>query len=80
MYTEQLTYLQIKNELDQWCDEYGIYASDDMHYPWEPDCCLSIMQCLWRMHSEGRVNTMRGIRGYFDRYVAFKHLEKIAVW
>lgn len=80
MYTETLTRLQIKKELDRWCDEYGIYPDDDMHYPWEPDCRMTIMQCLWRMHSEGRVNTMRGLRYYFDRYVTYKHLQPVEAW
>lgn len=80
MYTEKLNYLQIKTELDKWCDEYGIWPSDGMYYPWEPECQMTIIQCLWRMHSEGRVNTFRGLRHYFDRYVEVKGLVKIEEW
>ncbi len=78
MYTEQLTFAQIRRELVGWCDEYGICPSDDMSYPFEADCKSSIALCLWRMHQEGRVNTMRGLRAYFDRYVRARGLEPIA--
>ncbi len=73
-----MTFIEIKNELDSWCEEYGIDRGDTMHYPFRPEETMTIMQAMWRLHSEGRVNSMRGLRIYFDRYVSARHLQPVA--
>jgi DNA-binding transcriptional MocR family regulator len=82
MYTEQITRLQLRKELDKWCEEYGLDAvSDDMYYPFSAHGSekMSIIASFWRMYEEGRVQSMRGMRAYFDRQiVAAKNLQPVA--
>ena len=69
MYTEQITFLQIKNLLDQWSEESGVYLDEPMHFPYDPEKSGSQAQVLWGLVSTGRVNTVRGLKGRYDRFV-----------
>lgn len=69
MYTETITFKQIKQALDVWSEESGIDVSEPMHF-WTTEVRTgSQAQVLWGLVSEGRINTMRGLKGQYDRFV-----------
>ena len=65
----QMNFLQVKELADQWCEEAGIDRGDTWHYPFEPEAAMTVVQVLWRFIEEGRMTTLTGMRGYFDRYL-----------
>ena len=79
MYTEQFNRAELKKALDQWCEEYGISVHDDTYYPFSAHGSeqMSIIQSFWRMYTEGRVQSMRGMRAYFDRMIDAKRLQPV---
>ena len=65
----EMTYLEVRDLSEKWCEEAGIDRFDRWHYPFEPDQAMSVTQVLYRFIQEGRMTTLEGMRGYFDRYL-----------
>jgi hypothetical protein len=71
----QMNFLQVKALADEWCEEAGIDRQDTWHYPFEPEAAMTVTFVLWRFIEEGRMCTIAGMRGYFDRYLRTRGIQ-----
>ncbi len=65
----KMTYLEIRDLAEKWCEEVGLDRFDTWHYPFEPEHAMTVTQVLYRFIQEGRMTTLKGMKSYFDRYV-----------
>ncbi len=65
----KMTYIEIRDLSEAWCEEAGIDRFDKWYYPFEPEQQMTVTQVLYRFICEGRMCTIKGMRGYFDRYL-----------
>lgn len=63
-----MTYIEIRDLSERWCDEAGIDRGDTWHYPFKPEP-MTVTQVMWKMIEERRMTTLEGMRCHFDRYV-----------
>ncbi len=64
----QMTYIEVRDLSEQWCEEAGIDRMDIWHYPFKPEEKMTVTQVLYRFIQEGRMTTREGMRRQFDRY------------
>lgn len=63
-----MTFIEIKQLAEQWCEEAGVDISESWHHPYRPEVETSIALVLWSLHTE-RYMSVQGMKLHFDRFV-----------
>lgn len=70
----RMTYIEVRDLSEQWCDEAGIDRMDTWHYPFKPEA-MTVTQVMWKMVEEHRMTTLAGMREYFNRYLRARGIQ-----
>ena len=66
--TANISFLEIKSLVAKWAAEYAIDEYEEMHFPFAPETSGSQSQALWSLVDSGRVQSVRGLKLYYERY------------
>ncbi len=66
--TANISFLEIKKLVSRWAAEYEVDEYEEMHFPFTPEVAGSQAQALWSLVDSGRVQSVRGLKCYYERY------------